>query len=274
MRKILITILSALFFTNLHSQNEEEITAITRIGEITVPQGFIRKNAEKGSFAEFARNLKLKTSDNYVFLFNGKLKGNQQAQYRVLTTDVGTSDLQQCADAVMRLQAEYWFSQKLFNYIHFNFTSGERIDFLRYASGERVKIRSNKAVWEKTAKPDTSYQTFRKYMTLIFSYAGTFSLSQELQAVRNIEEIEIGDVFIFGGFPGHAVTVIDVAQNTTSGERIFMLCQSYMPAQEIHVLKNPTDTELSPWYSVKFDNKLETPEWTFEKNSLKRFVRP
>jgi len=43
----------------------------------------------------------------------------------------------------------------------------------------------------------------------------------------NIEEINIGDVFIVGGSPGHAVIVVDMAQNDNN-EKIFLLAQSYI----------------------------------------------
>ena len=88
--------------------------------------------------------------------------------------------------------------------------------------------------------------------------------------------MEIGDVFIRGGFPGsgspgHAIIVVDMAVNTNDGTGISLLAQSYMPAQEIHILKNPTDLSLSPWYKVDFGDSLYTPEWIFHKNELKRF---
>jgi hypothetical protein len=86
----------------------------------------------------------------------------------------------------------------------------------------------------------------------------------------NLSDMEAGDVFIQGGSPGHAVIVIDLAVND-SGEKIFLLSQSYMPAQEIHLLKNPVDTGISPWYKTDFGDILETPEWKFKSTHLKRF---
>ena len=50
-----------------------------------------------------------------------------------------------------------------------------------------------------------------------------------------------------------------------------MMAQSYMPAQDIHVLKNFNNKNNSPWYSIAFDGNLKTPEWTFTKNQLMRF---
>jgi hypothetical protein len=108
-------------------------------------------------------------------------------------------------------------------------------------------------------------------MDNIFMYAGSLSLSKELTAIP-VNSIEPGHVFIYGGSPGHAVIVVDVAINEKTGERIFMLAQSYMPAQEIHILKNPAnEDENNPWYSNLFEGSLQTPEWSFEKDQLKKF---
>ena len=78
-------------------------------------------------------------------------------------------------------------------------------------------------------------------------------------------------MFIKGGFPGHAVLVADVAENAQTGEKRFLLVQSYMPAQEIHVLKNPPAADGSPWYPAAFEGDLVTPEWRFAAGSLRRW---
>ena len=79
-------------------------------------------------------------------------------------------------------------------------------------------------------------------------------------------------MFIQGGSPGHAIIVMDVAKNDSSGDVIFLLAQSYMPAQDIHVLKNYNREDISPWFSVSdINDKLNTPEWTFYKDDLKAF---
>jgi hypothetical protein len=96
-------------------------------------------------------------------------------------------------------------------------------------------------------------------------------LSRELKSV-DVKDIKVGDVFIRGGSPGHAVTVIDVAINLKTKEKIFMIAQSYMPAQNIHILKNFNSANMSPWYSANFGEYLKTPEWTFEKGQLMRFA--
>jgi len=86
-----------------------------------------------------------------------------------------------------------------------------------------------------------------------------------------ISDLQIGDIFIQGGSPGHAVIVVDMAINSTTGEKAFLLAQSYMPAQETQVLKNPLHLN-NPWYYInEINTELVTPEWTFSKNNLKRF---
>jgi hypothetical protein len=236
------------------------------LNQIHLPAGYQRPEVKKNTFAHWLQNLPISTEQE-VHLYNGALKHNQDAQFLVLDVDVGSTDLQQCADACMRLRAEYLFSIKTYNKISFNFTSGFKAEYKRWAEGERISIEGNNCKWVKKTQPDYSYATFRKYLDLVFMYAGTQSLSQELVSIP-ADSLKPGDLFIKGGFPGHAVMVMDVAKNS-KGEKIFTLAQSYMPAQQIHILKNPDD-DSNPWYHIE-GNVLETPEWTFEWSQVKRW---
>jgi len=106
-------------------------------------------------------------------------------------------------------------------------------------------------------------------MTFVFTYAGTLSLSQEMD-VKAIEEMAIGDVLIKGGSPGHAVIVVDMAVEETSGDKYYILAQSYMPAQEIQILAAPR-SDVSPWYKLTNTDTIVTPEWRFTSDQLKAF---
>lgn len=241
------------------------------VNRIAPPAGYKRLSAPADSFAEWLRHLPLKEGTPPVYLFNGQKKGNQKAQFAVINMDVGKQDLQQCADAVMRLRAEYLLATEQHSAIHFNFTNGDKCDYQEWKKGVRPVINGNKVNWLQKASPDASYANFKKYMTKVFQFAGTSSLSKELKYVQNVGDIEAGDVFIRGGFPGHAVMVMDIAVHPQTGKKVFMLAQSYMPAQEMHILKNPNVREETAWYSVDFEGQLNTPEWTFEKEQLMRF---
>ncbi len=249
-------------------QNDKNESIATRV---EVPRGFERDSLPQRSFGYWLRHLPLKRGRPPVMLYDGRPKGNQDAHVAVVDIDVGTSDLQQCADAVIRLRAEYLYSQARYEDIRFDFTSGDEASFGNWMEGFRPVVRGNSVSWTRSAGADSSYNVFRKYLNSVFTYAGTYSLSLELIPVGDVEDISNGDVFILGAFPGHSVMVVDTAVNPASGERIFLLVQSYMPAQEIHLLKNPIDDELSPWYRSGFGDVLHTPEWVFRRSQLMRW---
>ncbi|MBC7446899.1 MAG: DUF4846 domain-containing protein [Hymenobacteraceae bacterium] len=247
-------------------------TAKTLAARFTPPPGFQRLPYAPGTFAAYLANCPLKPWGTKVYYYNGKLNPEPDLSASVLDFDVGTRDLQQCADAVIRLRAEYLYQQRRYEAIHFNFTSGFRADYAKWAAGYRIRVQGGEVTWYKAARPDYSPRTFRAYLAVVFTYAGTQSLSRELRAVASSDSVRPGDVFIRGGSPGHAVLVLDVAQNCQTRQRVFLICQSYMPAQSIHVLVNRTDAALSPWYNLATANQLKTPQWTFEKTELRRFT--
>lgn len=239
---------------------------------ITPPAGYIRQSSEAGTFATYLRTLPLLPRGRKVLLYNGQEKRNQAAAYAVVNMEIGKRDLQQCADAIIRLRAEYLWVQKRYGEIAFHFTNGFLVEYKKWAEGNRIKVEGNKTWWYASGSTDYSYTNFRKYLDMVFMYAGTASLSKELISTPYVS-LAIGDIFIQGGSPGHAVIVVDVAIHPSTGKKVYLLAQSYMPAQQIHVLVNPASRSLSPWYdlSTSTENKVYTPEWVFEKTNLKRF---
>ena len=154
---------------------------------IVPPDGYIRKKCDGNSFAAYLRQLPLFPEGSKVKLYNGQEKQNQSAAYSVINMEIGNLDLQQCADAVIRLRAEYLWVQKRYGEIKFNFTSGFPVEYTKWAEGKRIKVSGNKAEWYAAGGRDYSYKTFRKYLDMVFMYAGTASLAKELQTVYNPE---------------------------------------------------------------------------------------
>ncbi len=234
------------------------------------PPGYQRNPADSNSFAYYLQHLPLKPVGAKVLYYNGQEKDSPGIYEAVVDLPIGQKNLHQCADAVIRLRAEYLWRNRYYNQIHFNLTNGFRVDYDRWRNGERVKVtKDNNTSWQQSATVSPTYATFWAYLEFVFSYAGTLSLSKELLSVP-IADLQIGDVFIQGGSPGHAIIVVDLATNK-DGQQVFMLAQSYMPAQETQILKNPRDPRIQPWYSTNFGDKLVTPEWTFKAGDLKRF---
>lgn len=267
---ILMVIFCFFSFSEKNNPNKSNLSGNTIQQRFQLPQGFVREEESKTSFDFFLRNLPLKPLGSNVLYFDGTIKPNRNVYEAVVDLPIGKQDLHQCADAVMRLRADYFYSQKQYDKIHFNFTNGFRVDFSKWAAGDRIAVKGNKTSWVRTAKPSDSYETYWKYLETVFMYAGTASLEKEMKPI-NVVDIKIGDVFIKGGFPGHAVIVVDMAVNPKNNQKIMLLAQSYMPAQEIQILKNPNNSSLSPWYAADFGTSLKTPEWTFSSSQLKRF---
>jgi len=249
------------------NKNAENYTISTRF---TPP-----KNAERiettDPFALFLRSVPLKEDNAKVKSFDGKiLKTNFYDA--VIDYDISAYDRQQCADAIMRLRGEYLFSIGEFDKINFHFVSGFLAEYSKWIEGYRIEVNheTNEVTWIQSSPPGNTYADFRSFMEVVFTYASTLSLDKELQSVST-DEMQIGDVFVRPGSPGHAVIVVDMAQDLSNGTKYFMIAQSSMPAQDIHILKNTKTKSLSPWYKSNFGDSLVIPGFDFDKNMLKRF---
>ncbi|MEO5582714.1 MAG: DUF4846 domain-containing protein [Saprospiraceae bacterium] len=225
-------------------------TVLTRFSP---PAGYIRPEHNSNTFAYYLNHLPLKEKGAFVNMHNGNMKANPGVYIGVVDLPIGTKNLHQCADAVIRLRAEYLWNQKRWDDIHFNFLSDSKPRF-----------------YKDYVHEDHSYEAFWHYLEYIFEYANTSSLADELLPVPSMRSMQIGDVLIEKKQPfGHAVIVIDMAVNN-QGKKVYLLAQSYMPAQEIQVLTNPSNSTKSPWYELK-EGGIVTPEWTFKQSHLKRF---
>lgn len=238
---------------------------------IQTPKSFTRLPASSLSQSEYFRKLPLKPDGAPVLYYNGAEKPNNNIYAAVLDLEIGKTDLLQCADAVMRLRADWLYATHQHARIHFNFTNGFTAQWAKWKLGNRIYVKGNVANWVKTAQEAGDQNTFTSYLTMVYTYAGTLSLSREMKTVP-FTEIHIGDVLIQGGSPGHAVTVMDMATDG-DGNKIYLLSQSYMPAQDIQILQNPGDKSISPWYRLTAAaGNVQTPQWLFTTTDLKRFA--
>jgi len=241
---------------------------MTLESRINVPEGYERKLAEEGSLTEFLRTYSLKEHDSPVLLYDGSEKWSQAAHVAVFTLPIEERDLQQCADSIMRVYAEYYWSAQKYEKIRFHFTNGFLAEYGKWREGYRISVEGNQVSWVKSANYDDSYETFVKFMRMVFTYAGTLSMEQEAKTI-SVEEARVGDVILKGGSPGHVVMIVDMCENE-EGEKAFLLAQGYMPAQEFHVLKNPAHEE-NPWYyEEELAGSIRTPEYGFGEGCLKR----
>jgi hypothetical protein len=213
-------------------------TVLTRF---KAPFGYQQVQAAPRSFAAWLKDLPLKPAGTQTKTYRGAVAATDVFTAAVVDLSVGREDLQQCADVVMRLRGEYLYQQHKYSEIAFHFESGFNCDYIHYAEGYRY----HNGTWKLSAGKDYSYTTFMRYMQLVFMYAGTLSLQKELKTVQNAKELKAGDVFIRGGSPGHCFIVMDVVENDQH-QKLFLLAQSFMPAQNLQVLQYNGN----PWFSL------------------------
>lgn len=242
------------------------------INHIPLPAGYKRTAVEANSYADWLRHLPVKDGQKVSYTYDGRPALSTDVVFAVLDIDVGAKDLQQCADAIIRLHAEYLYALGKYRDIKYKFTSGDTSRFDNWIKGYRALVENgNKVSWTKSAEIDSSYLSFRNYLENVFMYAGTFSLEKEMDSVESYDSIQIGDALILPGFPGHAVMVADIVFSKESGERSYLFIQGYTPAQDIHVIKNPSGQDGLPWFELKANQNLQIMHWIFDENNIRRF---
>ena len=76
------------------------------------------------------------------------------------------------------------------------------------------------------------------------------------------DEIRVGDIFLGTTADGKktALMVADICQSDETGEKLMLLVQGGAPAQQLHIVENPGNADLSPWYPCGFSADLTTPD--------------
>jgi hypothetical protein len=223
------------------------------------PEGFARVALPERSFGAFLRGLPLAAAGTPVRAYDGHvvLPADDERIAGVVSLDVGTSDLQQCADSVLRLHAEWQWSEGRRD-ISYRAASGLSMDLASWLRGNRPIASGSSLAWvQRAASAPEDHQHFRKYLDDVFAWANTGSLSREGKQI-DVDALSPGDFVVKPGAPGHAVLVLDLAV-AADGRRRALLGQGFMPAQSFQVLKDPTG---SPWFSIDVSAPLDTPFWS------------
>ena len=204
----------------------------------------------------------------HVLTFNNnKISGLNNWYVAKFDYNIGTQDLHQCADAAIYLNAKYHYDKKILNKIKYSFTNGYTYSYNKFKENKVPDCREDNNWKCELIHKETN--NLNEYLDIVWNYAGSYSLEKYDTYRVSLEDIQPGDIFIYGGFPGHVVSVVDVIINK-NGQKKFMLAQSYMPAQEQHILLNPTK-DFSVWHDLSVNKSTVTNGGTFNKNQLRRF---
>lgn len=241
------------------------------------PKGFARVDTAPDSFGRFLRALPLQAEGSPVVDYRGNplhSNGKHPNIVAVADLDIGSKDLQHCADVIIRLHGEWRYGKGERN-LAYKSVSGQTLSYQGYAGGERAIVEGKGITLKHVAAPaKDSHALMRGWMDEVFSWAGTASLEPYSKKVA-WKDVAPGDFFVMSGQPfGHAVIILDVAKDD-KGRVALLLGQSYMPAQSFQILKPAggnngyTDTA---WFVVEDNDQLvDTPFWQpFPKTSLRR----
>ena len=235
------------------------------------PSGCERVEVEPGGFAEWLRGLPIRLDRTAVLDYRGRILGAASAG--VLALDLGRGDLQQCADTLIRLHAEYLWAAGRAGGARYHFTSGDLSSYGAWLEGERFSVRGSEVRRLGGEPRPRGRESFRGWLQHLYLYAGTLSLGLDSVRVPTHERIRPGDFFVEPGSPGHAVIVLDVVR-AEDGSHLGLIGQGFTPAQEAHVIRGSGALE-GVWFRLPkaADESLDVPTWSpFPREACRRFT--
>lgn len=240
--------------------NSEGMTVESRI---TPPDGYSRVAVERGSFAEYLRKYPLHPVNIKLPVYNGKTRNTDSPA--IFDISLGDEGYQQCADSIIRLYSDYFYENKQFDKISFQFSNGDVCDYNRWRKGKRMLVLSDFSCEIPAALPDDSENEYRNYLKEVMNYAGTISLQHESEVISP-DEIRIGDIICNDS---HVVLITDMAVNE-NGEKCYLIGQSFIPAVCFHIINSNTD---SPWFTQEQleAESFDIGTYSFNKNNIRRW---
>jgi hypothetical protein len=226
---------------------------------------------EAESWTEWLRLLPLAAPGTPVRDHRGKIvvPGDDEHLAAVVAIDVGAQGLQQSADVILRLYAEWrWFVDDL-RMLYFSDTKAE-LPLQRWSAGERLVAKQGRPTWvRQAAKPKLDYSDFRAYLDSVFAWSDGQALLAESTPLAP-EGLAPGAFFLHEGHPSQVLIVLDVA-TAPDGKRAMLLAQALNPAENLHVIRPNRE---SLWFPVQIDQPVRVPRAkAYGWNELRRLTR-
>ena len=200
------------------------IVADTVATAFPVPDGYA--GVDGGAFGAYVGGLRLLDPSVPVRTYDGRIVDHRA---RVIDLAMVPGDLQQCADSAIRVRADW--QRSVGQSLSFHATSGDPLPWSRFEAGEKPYDNHGRIAWKAG-----SSGKYDDWLASVFMWAGTLSLSYDTTAV---DDPRPGDIVVFGGSPGHAVLLLEVAKRGDQTRVLFG--EGYMPAQNFHVDLGPED---------------------------------
>ena len=246
---------------------------------INPPEGYARPHAMEGSLAAFLRAYPLRADGAQVLYYDGEIREDAQAA-AVFDVTLGSRNHEGPAGAMARLIAEYLYGEAEYDSI--SFTLGADFDFTfdTWRKGRVLDVQGSSVTWKNGGTDSDGEENFRDYLATLFVYISMSTLQEDLVQVEDVDadETKVGDISLgtTKGGKKTALMVADICQSEETGEKLMLLVQGGAPAQQLHIVENPADEELSPWYPCGFAADLKTPDASIpieERYRYKNFVQ-
>ena len=248
-------------------------SVVSLMERFPTPAGFVRVETAQNSFGAWLRRLPVSEGPPVVRTSKGYTV--EAPALATVPLDLGSGDLQQCADSAIRLYAEYRWDAGRTEGLAFHFTSGDRSGWSDWLKGERFDVTGPDVARSFGAPRPPNRTSYRAWLQHTFVYAGTRSLHLDARSVQEGDGLQPGDILVDPGSPGHAVVLLDIAVSD-SGERIALIGQGFMPAQTFHVLSPERGHGRDAWFVLPMQTLgvVKTPSWrAFSRSDARRFTR-
>lgn len=234
---------------------------------IVPPDGYTRVPVKDGSFGAYLREYPLLPDDIKLPVYDGTTLNPTYAA-AIFDISVGDEGYQQCADSIIRLYSDYFYENKQYEKISFQFSNGDVCDYERWRKGKRMLVLGSFSCEIPAALPDDSEQQYRNYLKEVMNYAGTISLQNESEVISS-DELRIGDIICNDT---HVVMIADEAVNE-NGEKCYLIGQSFIPAVCFHIITDQNGKEVSPWFTQEqlAKESFDIGAFIFEKNDIRRW---
>lgn len=218
-----------------------------KISSLPLPSDYVRVTYPDASFSSYLQKLSLK-SENKIYSHKGEDLSHWYESLGVIDKPLlYKDDLEQCADFTMRLWADFHKETKLLSELYLFQYSGKKIYF------------------------KSSGKSFPQFLRNAFANSNSHSLKKGGKEIK-VDELRPGDLFVQNenGGIGHVSIILDHAKSPAK-EDLFLIGFSFMPAQEMHIEKSPSNRGKSGWFSYRGFMAHLAEKYPYGKPVLRRF---
>ena len=210
------------------------------------PVGFTRIKVKQNSFAAYLRSLPVLKGNYNVMDFKGRVwkSYRDSSVAAVVPLNISGQRLWQCMDILLCLNVDYLKQTGKTN-VNYPLPDGTPFSWQEWQKGFRPVFKGKSFNKLLTAGSDNSQKSFYKFLNTIFEYSGTQSFWHYYPDVA-IKDIQPADFIVKKGRKGHAVILVDMAQNA-QGDRVALFGQGDTPACQFYLLK---DKNGNPWFNI------------------------